>query len=103
MKKIIDGKLYDTSKAQAIGEYSYSHTGDFDYVSETLYKTANGAYFIAGEGGARSRYSRQVEQNTWSGGEDIQALSREDAFEWAERNLDSDTVQAEFGDLVVMA
>ncbi len=103
MKRIIEGKLYDTKEATAIWESSYSHPGDFDYVSETLYKTANGAYFIAGEGGARSRYSRQVEQNTWSGGSDIRALTREEAFEWADQHLDSDDVQAEFGDLVVPA
>ena len=103
MKRIINGMVYNTDQAGEIGRYSYSHPGDFDYVSETLYKTANGAYFIAGEGGARSRYSRQVEQNTWSGGSEIRALYRDEAFEWAQSHLSADEIEAEFGDLVVPA
>ena len=104
MKKIIDGKLYDTAKAECIGSYdSGGSCSDFQHFEEALYKTPNGAYFISGSGGPMTGYARSAGQNSWTGGEDIRALTREEAFEWAESHLDSDDVQAEFGDLVVPA
>ena len=38
MKKIINGKRYDTDTAKELGSWSYSHYGDFAYVCETLYR-----------------------------------------------------------------
>ena len=101
MKKIINGKRYDTEKATLIGEYDYEYPGDFNYISEGLYITPRSKiYFIAGEGGANTKYRETVSQNTWSGGEMIQPLEKEDAFEWAQRHLTPDEVEEHFGDMI---
>lgn len=97
MRKIIDGHRYDTETATEIGEWSYGSSGDFDHVSETLYRTKAGLYFIFGEGGARTQYAEQVEQNAWQGGEKIVALSLEAARKWAEEKLDADDYESEWG------
>lgn len=104
MKKVIDGLLYDTQTAALIGEYSSGGScRDFHYFEESLYRTPNGAYFVAGSGGPMTGYARSAGQNSWTGGEDIRALSREEALEWAEEHLAAVDVIAEFGDLVQTA
>jgi hypothetical protein len=97
MKKIINGKRYDTDKAKFIGHAEYSHPRDLDYWAEDLYLKKTGEFFIHGEGGARSRYSRQAEQNWRTGGEKIRPLSLKEAQEWAEKYLDGDKYEEIFG------
>ncbi|MDX9897029.1 MAG: hypothetical protein RBS34_16380 [Desulfofustis sp.] len=99
MRRIIEGKRYDTDKAIAIGSASHSHPGDFNWWEATLYKTPrSGAFFLAGKGGPMSRYSRTIGQNEWSGGERIDPLTRKEALEWAEQYLDADEIEEHFGD-----
>jgi hypothetical protein len=91
MIKIIDGVRYDTDKAIEIGTAGYSHPGDLDYWHETLYKSPRSSrFFIHGEGGPRSRYSRQTSTNNWSGSERIRPIAIEDARKWCEDYLDGD-------------
>lgn len=97
MKKIINNKVYDTSTAREIGSNSYSNPRDFHYWCETIYCKRTGEYFLHGEGGPMSRYSEQVEQNSWSGGEKIIPLSYENARKWAEENLSASEYETEFG------
>ena len=101
MKKIINGKRYDTDKAVCIGSYKHSHAGSINYVNEGLYVTPrSGKYFIAGSGGANTKYSQRVSNNSWSGGDRIQPLSKEDAFEWAQHYLDEKDIENHFHDLI---
>ena len=87
MKKVIERKVYDTSKAELIGGFSSGFSSDHNYVSEELYVTENGRYFLYVEGGPNSRYREHCGNNTWASGEDIIALGgREDAIEWAENH-----------------
>jgi len=97
MKKIINRHLYDTDTAKRIKESSTSYPGQFDYCEETLYRKRTNEYFLAGHGGARSRYARRVDQNSWSGGEGIIPLTYDEAQDWCERNMTADEYQAEFG------
>ena len=97
MKKIINGKRYDTETAQLIGSASYSNRTDFRFWSEELYRKKTGEFFLYGEGGPASKYSRQIEQNSWSGGKEITPLTREEAQEWAEKYLDADEYEEVFG------
>lgn len=99
MKKIISNKVYDTSTAREIGCNSYSNPRDFNYWCETLYCKRTGEYFLHGEGGPMSRYSEQIEQNSWSSGEKIIPLSYENARKWAEENLTADEYEREFGEI----
>lgn len=92
MKKIIKGKVYDTETAKFLGEGgSDVGPGDFNFYNEELYVKKTGEYFLYGYGGAMSRYARQIEQSSWSGGEAITPLSYDEAREWAEGMLDADT------------
>jgi hypothetical protein len=97
MKKIINGKRYDTDTATLIGSARYSYPGDFEYWTEELYRKKTGEFFLYGEGGAMSRYSRSTGQNEWSGGEEIRPLSLKEAQEWAEKYLDADEYEEVFG------
>ena len=97
MKKIINGKRYDTETAQLIGSASYSNRTDFRFWSEELYRKKTGEFFLYGEGGPASKYGRQIEQNTWSGGEQIIPLTLAEAQKWGEKYLDADEYEEVFG------
>ena len=99
MNKVIKGKRYDTSKAQAVGYASYSNRGDFGFWEETLYRKRTGEFFLHGEGGANSKYAKQVEQNSWCGGEKIIPLTYEKAQKWAEEYMDGDEYEKIFGQI----
>lgn len=92
MKQIINSKTYNTETAAALCSASanYAHT-EFQWWQETLYKTAKGAYFLHCEGGAMSQYSESFENGERTGGEKLEALTRDEAIEWAElRKIDPD-------------
>ncbi len=97
MKKIINGRRYDTTTAKEIGNASYSGSvTDFQWWDETLYLKRTGEFFLYGKGGPMSEYKRMISQNEWSGGEKIIPLSIEEAKEWAEKYLDADEYEALF-------
>ena len=97
MKKIINGKRYDTNTATLIGSTGHGYPGDLDYWTEELYRKKTGEFFLYGEGGPMSKYSRKIRNNEWSGGEKITPLSPRDAQEWAENYLNADEYEQAFG------
>ena len=97
MKKIIDGKRYDTSTAKAVGCDSYSNRRDFHFWEETLYQKRTGEFFLHGEGGAASKYAEACGQNEWCGGEMLIPLTFKAARDWAEEHLSADDYEAVFG------
>lgn len=98
MRKIIDGRTYDTDTARRVGGRDNGLAyGDLDYESETLYRKRTGEYFVHGEGGARTRYATQDGLGGWTGGDAVTPLPYETAMRWAESNLDADTYAREFG------
>lgn len=98
MKKIIDGKTYNTETAEYLGEYSYSNSRDFHYCSEELYQTKKGTYFLYGEGGPLSKYAVPCGNRSYSAGEDIKILTEKETQEWAEDHLSSGTYCNIFGE-----
>lgn len=96
MVKIINGKRYDTNTAKLIGETSYSNRTDFAFWSEELYQKRTGEFFIYGEGGPASKYSRSTGQNSWSGGKAIIPLTLQEAKEWAESYLSAEDYESLF-------
>lgn len=100
MKKIINGKRYDTDTAKECGT-AYSKLGrrDFGYWEETLYQKRTGEFFLYGEGGPASRYAVSAGQNSWSGGEKIIPLSAQNAMMWAEEHLEADEYERIFGEV----
>ena len=63
MKKIINGKVYDTETAQVLGSWSNMSDRSFERIDETLYRKRTGEFFLHGEGGPMSRYAVQIGQN----------------------------------------
>lgn len=100
MKAIINGLRYDTENARLIGETSHGEsTSDFNYWKAGLYKTPrSGRFFLAGYGGPMTRYARSIGNNTSSGGEKIDPMTKEEALKWAEEYLDPDEIEAAFAD-----
>ena len=99
MKKIIKGKLYDTTTAKRLGEYEpRPNTSDFHWYCETLYQKKTGEFFLHGEGNAASKYSKSCGQNEWCGSEKIMPMTFKEAQEWAEKHLDGDEYCEIFGD-----
>lgn len=100
MKKLIDGKVYNTDTATPIGTWSNNlSTRDFRNETATLYVTKKGAFFVAGESGPMGSFAYSV-GNMTSGGEGLFALTKEEALEWAERHLDLEDYEEFFSDMI---
>lgn len=100
MKKIISGKVYDTSTAQEMARYSNGGTWrDFEHFEETLYRKKTGEFFLCGEGGPMTRYAEATGQNSWSGGSRIMPMTYQEATAWAEEHLDGDEYEEIFGEV----
>lgn len=98
MKKIINGKVYDTDTAKELGSWANGGTWrDFSHMEERLYRKKTGEFFLYGEGGPMSRYAEAQGQNSWSGGSRIMPMSFAEAKAWAEEHLDGDEYEAIFG------
>ena len=98
MKKIINGKLYDTETAKRIDFITHGDgPRDFRYYYEALYKKRTGEYFLHGEGGPMSRYAEPLDQHGWTSGEKIIPLDYKSATQWGEENMTADDYQQEFG------
>lgn len=100
MKAIINGRRYDTDKAILVGTAGSDgniSVNDFSYWEAGLYKTPrSGVFFLAGEGGAMTRWATPIGNNGRSGGSGIIPLDRDEALEWAERYLPSDVIEQHF-------
>ena len=96
MKKIINGRVYDTEKAHRLG---YNGGGDgFHSWHEELYQKRTGEFFLYGEGGPATKYAYYVDaNNAWSGGNKIIPMTVETAMEWAEENLTAEEYEQIFG------
>ena len=97
MKKIINGRRYDTKTARLVGFTYYSMPGNLDYWCEDLYLKRTGEYFIHGQGGPMSKYSKRTGENEWSYGHVIRPLSLDEAKAWAEKHLSGEEYEKIFG------
>jgi hypothetical protein len=98
MKRIIEGKVYNTETAEKIASYHNGYScSDFKYCEESLYRTKKGAWFIAVEGGALSKYATPY-GNATSGGDGLEPVSKEDARQWLEDHECTDALEEHFAD-----
>ena len=93
-KKVIERKVYDTKTATLIHEYWNGYgNGDFKFLSEDLYRTPKGNFFILGSGGAMSKYAVDCGNNSTGGSSDnIIPISKERAIEWLESHDGSEKI-----------
>lgn len=96
MKQIIDGKVFNTETSIKIAAWDNGLSNrDFSSLSESLYKTKKGAFFLYAEGGA-STYCAVKLGNSRTGGVKFVSFSKQDAIEWAEqRSIDPDKIASE--------
>lgn len=99
MKKIINGRKYNTETARCVAIYEVGTSDRLYGFSESLYRKRNGEYFLHGEGGPGSKYSKSIGCNEWSGMKEIIPMAYKEAREWAEKHLDPEEYEAEFGDV----
>ena len=99
MKRIIDGRKYDTETATFVASHDNGRaTSDFEFVGHALYRKRTGEYFLESEGGAMTRYAER-DGDGWRGGSVIEPLTYEQARAWAEEHMDADEYEAEFGEV----
>lgn len=102
MKKIINGKRYNTDTAAVIAEYWNGLTlSDFRYCDEALYRTKAGAFFVHGKGGALSRWAVPVGTSGRQGGNDIQVVTDDEAREWLESHDRIEQLEELFGSQII--
>ena len=100
MKKIVNGKSYNTETATEICDIGNGlRKGDFKWDDSALYVTKKGAFFLAGEGGPSSRWARQ-HSNMWIEGSGIATLSKGEALSLAEEHAPTDVIEEFFGDMI---
>ena len=81
MRKVIDGKCYDTATAEQV----YRHDNgigphDFRFRAKTLFLTRNGRWFLFHEGGPMTDMAQPSGGNGYCAGQDIEAIADDDAF-----------------------
>lgn len=86
MRRIINGKMYNTATATLVGEHQYLEPHDWFYENEELYLKKTGEWFLFGEGGSKSKYAERCGSNNWCGGEVIKPLTAQQAKKWLEDN-----------------
>ena len=97
MRKVINGRTYNTETSKKIGSWDNGIYGnDFRSCEEDLYKNTKGAYFLVGESGPLGKYSVSHGNET-SGGKELIPMTAEEAQEWVEERLDAEEYEAEFG------
>ena len=97
MKRVIDGKIFDTRTATSIGFTEFGASGDHRYCYEALFKTPRGRYFLEYCGGAMSKYAVNHGPNLVGGSSGIRLLDNDEALAWCEAaEIDPDTIARHF-------
>lgn len=84
MRKIINGKKYDTETAKEMWYYQYGDWGDLFWWSEFLYRKRTGELFLYGIGGGQSKYAKSLGNGNYTTGDVIYPLTTEEALEYCE-------------------
>ena len=58
-----------------------------------------GEFFLYGEGGAMSKYTKSCGDNSWTGAEEIIPMTEEEARKWVEKHGDGDDYEEIFGEV----
>lgn len=97
MKKVINGKMYNTETADLLATWDNGRWGNFDVLEEKLFRKRNGEFFLYGYGGPKSVYAQPDGDRSVSSGHEIILLSDKEAREWAEEHLNGDKYEEIFG------
>lgn len=86
MKKVINGRVYDTETAEKIVT-TVRYEGTSEQIRETLFRKKVGDFFLFGQGEKDSKYATLNENDEWVAGEKIIPISFADAKAWGKGNL----------------
>lgn len=97
MKKVIDGKVYNTETAVLLATWHNDlPDNDFSSLLEKLFVTKKGQHFLYGNGGALT-WCAQRSGNGSYGGKVIKLMGSNEALAWCERReINCDLVAALF-------
>ena len=97
MKRIIDGKRYDTDTAEMICDVSsrINDQRDFKWHDTQLYRTKKGAWFVAGEGGPMSRWAHDTGDG-YGYGSGLVVIEADEARELLEQHDELDALAEYF-------
>lgn len=103
MKKIVGGKVYDTANSKIlcnISPITYRDVGrsDFRWDKTYLYRTKNGRFFIAGEGGPLSQWGTGDGNYGYSSGSGLKPIQELEARRLTEEFGDTETYISVFGE-----
>lgn len=92
MKATINGRRYNTEAplTRKIAERSEGYATDLHGYFEELFRTGHGSWFLAGSGGALTRYH----------GERIIPISNQEARAWLEQADETDALEEHFLDQI---
>ena len=101
MKRIINGKRYDTDTADLVHEWDNGRgRGDFKYRSKDLYRTPKGKWFLVHEGGAMTDMATSCGDNSCTGGDDLEPVSDDDARAFLETHGGTAALEEYFADAI---
>lgn len=100
MRQIIDRKIYDTEKAILLAEY-WNGLGENDFrkISEDLYITKKGQFFLNCSGGAKTKYAETNGRENWES-EKIILLDKDETYQWLEGNNEIEVIEEYFSDYI---
>jgi hypothetical protein len=85
MQKVVNGKRYDTEKAEQVCTWGSEGRSDFSWHTTSLYRTPKGNWFTAGEGGPMSEWRRRA-GDSWTGGSGLDPIDSNEARELLEKH-----------------
>ena len=98
MKKIIDGKIYNTETAECLCDVGNNlGSSDFSHNRSELFVTKKGAFFVAGGGGPLSRWAVSVGNNSTGGSVGIYLVTRDEARAFLENDDAGEELFARLG------
>lgn len=97
MKAIINGRRWDTEKANLVCKIVEGYSNDFRHIDAGLYCTPRSrSYFLAGYGGAMTIFSRTCSDGSKCGSNKIIPITEQEALEWAERHASIEAIEKYF-------
>lgn len=98
MKKIINGRVYDTRTAKFLADFDNGcWDRSFELVAEELYIKRTGEYFLYGEGGVNTEYVQRCGYDHYCGGAAITPLTEAEARNWCAEYCSDEVFEEIFG------
>lgn len=81
LRRVVNGKAYDTTKSRLVASIArHGSFPDFDSEHTQLFVTEKGNFFLAGFGGAMSRWRRRTrDDDGWVEGHGLEPIDHDEA------------------------